>query len=124
VQPAAAAAATTALRPPAAAANFRRSFHLLAGLAQELWPNDARSIDSTAGSNVVGAMPHGAAAVSWARGGSGAAGLRCSTGSLGPEVELAHQLAASVEHLAASLDITGPQVGGIGWLHSVALLWL
>jgi hypothetical protein len=113
VQPGAAAAATatTGMRPPAAAADFRRSFHLLAGLAQELWPNDARSIDSTAGSNVVGAMSHGAAAVSWARGGSGAAGLRCSTGSLGPEVELAHQLAASVEHLAASLDITGPQVG-------------
>jgi hypothetical protein len=55
-------------------------------------------------------VSRGAAAVSWARGDSGAAGLRCSTGSLGPEVELAHQLAASVEHLAASLDITGPQV--------------
>jgi hypothetical protein len=111
VQHGAATAAATGVRPPAAAADFRRSFHLLAGLAQELWPNDARSIDSTAGSNVVGAMSHGAAAVSWARGGSGAAGLRCSTGSLGPEVELAHQLAASMEHLAASLDITGPQVG-------------
>jgi hypothetical protein len=110
VQPGTAAGA--GLRPPVATADFRRSFHLLAGLAQGLWPNDARSIDSTAGSNAIGAVSHGAAAVSWARGCSGAAGLRCSTGSSGAEVELAHQLAASVEHLAASLDITGPQVGG------------
>ncbi|KAF6254435.1 hypothetical protein COO60DRAFT_1462708 [Scenedesmus sp. NREL 46B-D3] len=112
-QPATAAAAGA--RPPAAAADFRRSSHLLAGLAQGLWPLDACSVDSTAGSSATGAVSHsGAAAVWWARGGGGAGGLRCSTGSLGPEVALAHQLAAGVEHLAASLDVTGPQVGRLG----------
>lgn len=104
---------TTAAAAPArhalAGGMFRRSAQLLAGLAQGLMaPGQYDSIESTAGSMAVGSR---AAAGSRATG-EGLRGLRKSQQGLSnDDDEFAEQLRASVNLVAGSLDISGPQVG-------------
>lgn len=74
---------------------FRRSAQVLAGLAQGLWqPVDVGSVDSTAGSMAVV---------------SGAVGSRATCG-MPDDDDFGSQLRASVNLVAGSLDISGPQV--------------